>query len=437
MADAEDETLRLTYVALAISLAAFGLAALQAVLAYLQFDNSEGGRRRCSPEVMGKEWASKTESKYRWRELRYQVFFEVPVFYTAPLGITVGPLTLTKPETTFREWARRVVGASEPEPEPVATVEEKAVPLEVIKLQPHVAPIYKITGTQTSYRNTMVNYTNRRDEKWANVHTAEDEGCSWILLLDALQAQERISRAWDRGPDNEGLDHTICYLIQRKRRCWDFMPLNSTKPFATTTICHLVEIMSMLGMVWTDFDVKASILGAEGNGYMVKSEYMSGLGILTRFSRLAKPLHEANRIIPCAEVKALCFGEVPSLFDAMGQKLQVGPGRLDACLEDLLPALSSHHRDMFQPPSTNIKLPLLTRESHPPPPPSFSLLTRRAQQLLSSSAWSPSRATSPARASDACPTPRVILRHRRSGSQSACVALGSSFASRSDSAPTR
>jgi hypothetical protein len=64
----------------------FILSSLQALLAYLQFDNSEVGRRRCSEEVMGELWAGKTIKKFKWREWRYQVFFEVPVFYTAPPG---------------------------------------------------------------------------------------------------------------------------------------------------------------------------------------------------------------------------------------------------------------------------------------------------------------------------------------------------------------
>jgi hypothetical protein len=276
--------------------------------------------------------------------------------------ITVGPLTLTKPKLTLRERVRRIFQNTEDEPEKVKTEEQKAVGLEVIKLQRHVAPIYKITGTPTSYKNTMTSFTKAQDEKWANVHTAEDEGCSWVLLLDALQGQERISRAWDRGPDNSAHDHTICYLIQRKTRGWDFMPLNATKPFATTTICHLVEIMAMLGLVWTDFNVKASLLSAEGNGYMVKSEYTPGLGILTRFSRLSKPTHTGNRIIPCKEIKRLCFGEIPSLFDDMGQKLQVGPGRLEICLSRLLPGLDPEKRGRFLP-EGDAKPSMISRES--------------------------------------------------------------------------
>ncbi|KAH8880956.1 hypothetical protein GQ53DRAFT_812937 [Thozetella sp. PMI_491] len=330
---------------LQLTIAAFTISIV--ALAFLTTVRWDGGDAR--KKSWAKEWASMTTRKFKWREWRYQVFFEVPVFYTAPLGITVGPLTLTKPELTLKTIVNRVLRGPEPEPEPVSTIEPEAVDLEVIKLQRHVAPIYKITGTPTSYKHTLTNLTDRKDEKWANVHTAEDEGCSWVLLLDALQGQERASRLWDRGPKNRGLDHTICYLIQRKRRCWDFMPLNTTKPFATTNICHLVEIMSMLGLVWTEFDVKASLLSAEGNGYMVKSEYTPGLGILTRFSRLSKPVHAGDRIIPCDEIKRLCFGDVPSLFDEMGQKLQVGPALLESTLTQLLPDLDAEQRKLFLP----------------------------------------------------------------------------------------
>jgi hypothetical protein len=84
--NAEQVTLNLTYAALAISIGAIILSSLQALLAYLQFDNSEVGRRRCSAEVMGELWARKTRRKFKWREWRYQVFFEVPVLYTAPPG---------------------------------------------------------------------------------------------------------------------------------------------------------------------------------------------------------------------------------------------------------------------------------------------------------------------------------------------------------------
>jgi len=103
----------------------------------------------------------------------------------------------------------------------------------------------------------------------------------------------------------------------------------------------------MLGLVWKVFDMKKSSLSAEGNGYMVKSEYVRGLGILTRFSSVSKAIHTEKRIIPCNELKRLCFGEVPSLFDKVGETLQVSPGRLESCLKRLLPKLDQEHRNII------------------------------------------------------------------------------------------
>jgi hypothetical protein len=76
----------LTAAALAISIAAFAFSSLQALVAYLQLNDSEVWPQLCPEEVMGKLWASKVTRKYNWREWRYQVFFEVPVFFTAPPG---------------------------------------------------------------------------------------------------------------------------------------------------------------------------------------------------------------------------------------------------------------------------------------------------------------------------------------------------------------
>ncbi len=84
----------LTVAAFIISLVALVLSILQALLAYLQFDDSEIGRRRCQSEaIMGTGgWATKTKRKFKWNEFRYQVYFQVPVFYTAPPGYVLAAL---------------------------------------------------------------------------------------------------------------------------------------------------------------------------------------------------------------------------------------------------------------------------------------------------------------------------------------------------------
>ncbi|KAH8805314.1 hypothetical protein F5884DRAFT_823062 [Xylogone sp. PMI_703] len=296
-------------------------------------------------------WASRTRKEFKWREWRYQVFYEAPIFFTAPSGITVGPLTRRKPKVKLRDLFWRDYD-NEKSLVNSRAIQQRAIAMEVIEIQKHVLTIYKITGTENSCKHTM---TPMNNEGKIGLDYMQDEGCSWLLLLEALQEQERESRIWDNTPSH-GLDHPICYFIQRFRRCWDHMPPNIREPYATTNICHLVEIMSMLGLVWKEFDVNKPSLNAEGNGYMVKGEYISGLGgssILMRFTRLSKPGHGENRIIPCYELKRLCFGEVPSLFDTVKENLQVSPGRLEHCLKRLLPKLSYEHRQLFLLNTTN------------------------------------------------------------------------------------
>ena len=177
--------------------------------------------------------------------------------------------------------------------------------MERIQIQAKVKPIYKFTGSDTSCKYTMTPGPEDFPEAL--------ESCSWLQLLDALQEQERLSRAWDNTPE-KGLNHTICYFIQRVERCWEFIPINVTKPFATTTICHVIEMMSMLGLIWTEFDMRMSTLTASGNGYLMTGENVPGLGTLFRFARLSKAQHQEHRVIPCREISKL-MGEnsFPSL----------------------------------------------------------------------------------------------------------------------------
>ena len=208
----------------------------------------------------------------------------------------------------------------------------------MIWFNPHYQPIYKITGTERSCENTLCPIGYTQSIKYV--------ACSWNTLLRAMQKQEKTSRAWDK---SDGLNHEICYFIQKRRRLWDgaILPLNVTMPYAETTISHLVKMISMLGLVWTEFDVKRSILRAEGNGYIITSEHISSLGIMTRFLQVLSPEHEETRIIPCNQVKSLCFGEVPSILDSIHEILQVSPKKIELSLKQILPQLALGHRRQF------------------------------------------------------------------------------------------
>ena len=45
-----------------------------------------------------------------------------------------------------------------------------------------------------------------------------------------------------------GTNIAFAVAIQEKTMSWDSQPAGLDKPYATTTICHLVEIAAMLGI---------------------------------------------------------------------------------------------------------------------------------------------------------------------------------------------
>ena len=75
----------LTITAFIVSLVALGVSLLQLQLAFLQYDASRFAKKYCGTTFM-EDWAQKTASHFKLDELRFEVFFEVPVFYTAPPG---------------------------------------------------------------------------------------------------------------------------------------------------------------------------------------------------------------------------------------------------------------------------------------------------------------------------------------------------------------
>ncbi|KAI9051018.1 hypothetical protein LZ554_005126 [Drepanopeziza brunnea f. sp. 'monogermtubi'] len=270
------------FTALVVSLVALLTTVLQVLQQYF---SSADGYRRCAPSVMGL-WAQGTHRKLRLREFRIEVVFETPVIFVAKPSNKRGPI----PGRT----------------------------------------IHYIDGTETSYTNTRVlqpmAQKQEEMESTARVHTADDEKASWVTFLSALQLQEKLSREWDAEmrtlkPLRDGCttpqdpEYVLTVGLQGKTRSWDFIPSSITKPYATSAICHLVEMMSMLGLYWKVFDQSIWNLRAEGNGFILTSTTVHGLGVMVVFASTGTPSFRGNRVIPCEAVKQLAFGTVPNIFD--------------------------------------------------------------------------------------------------------------------------
>lgn len=269
--------------ALIVSLVALATTVLQVLQQYF---SSADGYRRCADSVMGL-WADGTHRKLRAYEFRVEVVFETPVIFLAPPNNVRGPIIGRK--------------------------------------------IHYIDGSAESYRDTRVlpplDQKRADEQAVARVQTADDERASWVTLLSALQREEGESRKWDEelriklppaaaaGTLPKAPDYTLAVGVQSKTRSWDFMPSSITRPYATSAICHLIEMMAMLGMYWKVFDQIVWNLRAEGNGFILTSTTVHGLGVMVVFAITGKSKFTGNRMIPSEQIKALAFGTVPNIFD--------------------------------------------------------------------------------------------------------------------------
>ncbi|KAK4175465.1 hypothetical protein QBC36DRAFT_23893 [Triangularia setosa] len=267
----------------------FAIVALIGTFAQVlqQYIASAAGYSNCGESVMG-EWHKSKKRTFRPTELRFEVQFETPVIFICPPTNTKGPIP--------------------------------------------AKPIYFVDGSDQSLKDTralLPKDEKSREEKLVlqgnKVHTADNERATWVNLLSQLQSMERESQEWQKYfyGQNPPLkpkshigfrDHTLAIAMQVKKRSWDNMPTDIKKPYATTAICHLLELAAIMGIYWQEFDRSRDRYRAEGNGYMLTGTNVNDLGLVFTFQICGKSRFKENRVIPVDEVKDLCCGFVPTLF---------------------------------------------------------------------------------------------------------------------------
>ncbi|TQN67768.1 hypothetical protein CSHISOI_07680 [Colletotrichum shisoi] len=303
--DGDDKGVELivAIVALVISVFAFIIAIFQALQQYYA---SATGYSSCTQKVMG-DWAQFTRRRFRWDEFRFEVEFEVPVIFVAPPTNHRGPLGKhNDKEITY------MTGTSDS---------------------------YKKTFTWDQQQYDQVDRGLRAGNSRQAIHTADNELANWLGLLMAIQRMERESRTWQ---DNEyysggrrhgnprwdwedqtpchphaptaAVTHTLAVGMQRKKKSWDSMPDNMKKPYATTTITHLVEVAGMLGVHWKEFNRNEDRYRAQGNGFSITGYDVDDLGIVFTFEKTGPTWFHENRVVPDDRVKELCFGYCPTIF---------------------------------------------------------------------------------------------------------------------------
>ncbi|KAI1135513.1 hypothetical protein F5Y05DRAFT_173672 [Hypoxylon sp. FL0543] len=236
------------------------------------------GARNCNERVMG-PWAALTRRRWRWTELRFEIIFESPILFVAPAFNLRGP----------------VPGRH----------------------------IWYMDGSDRSYKETRTRLpvdSGSLPRTTAVRHGINVEA-TWVSLLRTLQSMERESGKWQdmiRGAEDcEKAPHfsmrTLAVAVQAQTLSWDFVP-NFKKPFATTTICHIVEMAAMLGIYWTMWDSSADRYRAEGNGCILLGSFIPEQGIVFTLIRHDKTVFRENRLIPHNSIKRYCFGFCPTFY---------------------------------------------------------------------------------------------------------------------------
>ncbi|KAI6783625.1 uncharacterized protein J7T54_005654 [Emericellopsis cladophorae] len=321
MADSDKTEIIVASAALFVSLIALLATLLQCLQQYFA---SARGFSQCNEKVMGGWHKSKTR-KFRLEDLRFETEVEIPVIFVCPPANDKGALD---------------------------------------------GKIQLLDGTPQSLAYTWTEDYQKKDRK-QRMRTSDNERASWTILLSAIQSMEIESQMWHRSqfdyfsssqppqtafrqhglpsePPSLAESHTLVVAVQKKRMSWDTMPASITRPYATTTMCHLLEIIAAMGIYWKKFDRTNDRYRAEGNGFMVLGERVAELGLAFTFQVNGLSRFEKNRVIPVDEVKELCFGWVPTIFRSTQDKrrLEVPVDLLD--LSTLLVATRSEIAETLQ-----------------------------------------------------------------------------------------
>ncbi|KAM5513215.1 hypothetical protein FOXYSP1_08015 [Fusarium oxysporum f. sp. phaseoli] len=239
----------------------------------------------CGENVMGR-WHQSRTKVWRPKEFRTEIQFEVPVIFVSTSKTAKGPID--------------------------------------------GADVFLIDGTRKSLDDTWTDLEPPTTGTFTKTgRFIKNERATWLSLLSSLQKMENESQNWTR-QQIMGLrprpasatailtsiagKHTLNVALQREKKSWDDMPPSINRPYATTSMSSLIEMLAMLGIYWKDFNTFHHVYQAEGNGFLVKGHKISGLGIMFHFQALEKAVFEGNRTIPTKAVTRLAFGQLPTIF---------------------------------------------------------------------------------------------------------------------------
>jgi hypothetical protein len=308
--------------ALVISLFALATTAGQF---FAQLFATADGYRKCKHAVIG-PWANYTRRHWLGYEFRYEVLYVTPEI-----------LLLTKDEMQeFRDSKRAaahltdVQMGAKAEIEPIGFFQrlsqgfraQESYEDNVKALKECLTPNLLTTSeglvkTPTSTANILATFKRTAPRMTYPIDTrfSEDPGSrstknfigdtemlvSWVPFLREMHRLYIFSLC-HTDLEDVSKDKNVCAepAVVYLRRSWDLVPPDVARPLAKTSVGTMVVLATRFGMKWRTLERQGGTITmiADGNGYVLNSVHVRGIGLVVSFLRSSTSVSRTNTDTP-------------------------------------------------------------------------------------------------------------------------------------------
>ncbi|QIW95284.1 hypothetical protein AMS68_000802 [Peltaster fructicola] len=332
-------------VALVVSLVALLLTVMSITQSFL---GTAEGYRRCAQSVIG-QWSVFRHRHWIWYEFRYETRFVIPqiTLYTdfdvindrdaglAPFRLIGNDLKsgTVLHGTAHGEWhhsrtreERRLANLDD------LTYVEKNISIGVIakaarRFRGSYLPGDKYQrGLVVSWLKLIQEIHELYCSYWPqDCQTCASERTSTDCSNAALEASEDFSTTTGSYPYAKqairktmlNTERTNAVVIHRNLT-WDFLPSDTVRPLAESTIGDIVVLARRLGMHWRTLRLSEGTMQADGGGFAISSTDVRGLGLSFKFSTV-KTDEDFPHYIPSVGGDKLLCGMLPGDSDLVNQ----------------------------------------------------------------------------------------------------------------------
>ncbi|KAJ4303150.1 hypothetical protein N0V90_002043 [Kalmusia sp. IMI 367209] len=294
--------------ALVISIVALGIGFASF---FAQLFATAEGYRKCKHAVIG-PWANHTRRHWLGFEFRYEVLYVTPEILLLTKDeiekirdskhaaahlteIEAGARAEIKPAGFFKRLSQGF-RAQESYEDNVKALKECLTPnllttdeglIKTPTRTANAVATLKRTAPSMDYP-TDTDFSEHPSPHPSKTYIADTEMLvSWALLLREMHRLYIFSLSHtDLDGVSKGKDCASPAVVYR-RRSWDLVPPDVARPLAKTSVGAIVVLATRYGMQWKTLERQKGVITmiADGNGYVLNSVYVRGMGLVVSFLR--------------------------------------------------------------------------------------------------------------------------------------------------------